>query len=691
MDQSEHYSPPVAAIAPVTPLAPLTPFEMHEQEPELTMSPITTRSGSIFASSLGPETLSLSSFPMSVTEIPPTPIEPSANLATFDSSHSTLLNSNTSNGSLSTSTAALGSPALSSKSASRRSSMQFNKPIEVKETLDASVTETADGLSKVKQYILQQVIGQGAYGIVNLGIDENTGTGYAIKEFSKSKLRKKDKANLFKLGPRGRGRGRRGPEAPSDPFSESSPLDLIRGEIAILKKLNHVNIVKLYEVLDVATDDSMYMVMELCKRGVLTEVSLAADKTGEIFADDECRDVFQQMVLGIEYLHEHDIIHRDIKPDNLLRSEDGTLKIVDFGVSEMFKKGNDRTKKSAGSPAFMAPELCRHDHGEVSGRATDVWSMGVTLFCIRYGRLPFVSNNILELNRVIREDDFEMSTEKDERFVALMRRLLEKDPAQRISIENLRNDPWLTNDGTEPLISKEENTQNAVTEVTEEDLRGAIQKINSLVTVFKAVSKFKKLIKFPGSRSSSFNDELDNQLADKMQDADEPVTSSPLALSGEVPAPIQNGSMAVVTVSNELLFKIEHLSTDEEIKANNHEEREKMESNETNQEITQPTHVRDQVGESQEPEEDEEEGYQMCSMETGMCYWVPAKKFKANPSPVSSSSTPPSPAKDLPQGAVDLGAQEANNSMTSGASAIDTSRKLVGKLSKDRLALFDSR
>lgn len=142
-------------------------------------------------------------------------------------------------------------------------------------------------------------------------------------------------------------------------------------------------------------------------------------------------------------VHEHDIIHRDIKPDNLLRSEDGTLKIVDFGVSEMFKKGNDRTKKSAGSPAFMAPELCRHDHGEVSGRATDVWSMGVTLFCIRYGRLPFVSNNILELNRVIREDHFDLSTEKDERFVTLMRRLLEKDPVQRISIEELRVSPIL--------------------------------------------------------------------------------------------------------------------------------------------------------------------------------------------------------------------------------------------------------
>lgn len=138
-------------------------------------------------------------------------------------------------------------------------------------------------------------------------------------------------------------------------------------------------------------------------------------------------------------VHEHDIIHRDIKPDNLLRSNDGTVKIVDFGVSEMFdKKGDDLTKKSAGSPAFMAPELCRHDHGEVSGRATDVWSMGVTLYCIRYGLLPYVSESILEMQRVIREEDLVLPEEKDERFASLIRQLLDKDPLKRITIDQLR-------------------------------------------------------------------------------------------------------------------------------------------------------------------------------------------------------------------------------------------------------------
>ncbi|KAF9402573.1 hypothetical protein BGZ94_004875, partial [Podila epigama] len=416
--------------------------------------------------------------------------------------------------------------------------------------------------------------------------------------------------------------------------------------------------------------------MELCKRGVLTEVSLAADKTGEIFSDDECRDVFQQMVLGIEYLHEHDIIHRDIKPDNLLRSEDGTLKIVDFGVSEMFKKGNDRTKKSAGSPAFMAPELARHDHGEVSGRATDIWSMGVTLFCIRYGRLPFVSTNILELNRVIREDDFDVSSEKDERFVHLIRRLLEKDPNKRITIEELRNDPWLTNDGKEPLISKDENIQNAVTEVTEEDLRGAIQRINSLVTVFKALSKFKKLIKNPNTSkatlaASDTPDSLD--IADRMEDADE--------------------------TQNALASKLNHLSTSSN-EDSVHEEATGTETNDASLSTLNPeeaTHNHKQQEDDSQKEDsqkedsqkEEPEGYQVCDMESGMCYWVPSKKSKT-PSKVPRSASHVQKNEEGGAGQKPDKDSLHNTVASSSLSSPDTpAQSLVGKISKDRLALFE--
>ncbi|KAF9973275.1 hypothetical protein BGZ73_003474 [Actinomortierella ambigua] len=606
-----------------------------------------------------------------------------------------------------------------SAATSRRSSMQFSKPIEVKETLDASVTENAEGGRQLNQYALKEIIGRGAYGIVNLGVDVETGTQYAIKEFSKSKLRKKDKANLFKLGPRGRGRGRRPADEPAVPGGSGSPLDLIRGEVAILKKLNHVNIVKLYEVLDDATDDSMYMVFEMCTKGILMNVSLSSDSQGA-FSDAECRDVFQQIFLGIEYLHEHDIVHRDIKPENLLRSEDGTVKIVDFGVSEMFDKGKDLIKKSAGSPAFMAPELCRHDHGEVSGKATDVWSMGVTLYCLRYGHLPFISGNILDLQQMIRENEADLSTEQDPRFAHFMKRLLAKDPADRITLEEMRDDPWLTNDGKEPLITKEENIQNAVMELTEEDLRGAIRTIANLATVMKAITKFKRPTKRPSTYSQ--------QGSERFEDADE---TSSKARKDSAPGTVLSGVSPVVVTTTPAASlpaddqNLEGISADHirivpptpvdpvsidmdrltsllkpattapsstpteaaavamaEVELNNKHDEEKAASPSSSPPAAGLAHLTMEAGgevdvkvaskEEVERQGDEKkqqngveenptvieteaspshgeegEGYMECNMETGMCYWVPAKKVTQDDSEDLASSSLPDEKKPV--------------------------------------------
>ncbi|KAG0005124.1 hypothetical protein BGZ80_010806 [Entomortierella chlamydospora] len=525
----------------------------------------------------------------------------------------------------------------SSTTASRRSSMQFTKHVPVRETLNASVVENADGALQLGQYILKGEIGKGAFGKVHLAEDANTYEKYAIKEFSKSKLRKKDKANLFKLGPRGRGRGRRDPEAKAASTSES-PLDLIRGEVAILKKLHHPNIVKLYEVLDVANDDSMYMVFEYCEKGVLMPVSLT-ESYANLFSDAECRDIFQQIVLGIEYLHEHDIIHRDIKPDNLLRSKDSIVKIVDFGVSEMFnKKGDDMTKKSAGSPAFMAPELCRPDHGEVSGRATDVWSMGVTLYCLRYGHLPYISDSIFEMQHIIRESEYKLPEDEDPRFVALIRSLLEKDPSKRATIDQLRDDPWLTNDGKDPLISKEENTTNVVTELTEADLAGAFKKINNLATVVKAIFKLKRGIKSHSPSPSTSSLEIpgaDVSEMEKVQDAEEgisnaahvPVSSENVKEADETQATSDNLEKSIDSVSLEARPEVKEPSDAKE---------------------TQGTGTSAPLSDSVESEavKEEPQGYQVCDMESGMCYWVPANSTK--PAPTSGETL----VADVPEATV---------------------------------------
>lgn len=111
------------------------------------------------------------------------------------------------------------------------------------------------------------------------------------------------------------------------------------------------------------------------------------------------------MTLTITTVHSQKIIHRDIKPDNLILTDDDCLKIVDFGVSELFKKGTQMyTAKSAGSPAFLPPELCRVGHGDISGQAADIWSMGITLYCLCFGSLPFNYTGVLQLYEAIRND-----------------------------------------------------------------------------------------------------------------------------------------------------------------------------------------------------------------------------------------------------------------------------------------------
>ena len=138
-------------------------------------------------------------------------------------------------------------------------------------------------------------------------------------------------------------------------------------------------------------------------------------------------------------MHAQGVVHRDIKPDNLLLTEDDVLKIVDFGVSEMFEKESEMlTAKSAGSPAFLPPELCVTKHGDISGKAADIWSMGVSLYCLRFGCIPFERSGVLELYEAIRNDQPAMDPDHEPEFADLMRRLLEKDPAKRIKMPELR-------------------------------------------------------------------------------------------------------------------------------------------------------------------------------------------------------------------------------------------------------------
>ncbi|KAK7949681.1 hypothetical protein PG988_016320 [Apiospora saccharicola] len=383
---------------------------------------------------------------------------------------------------------------------------------EVKETLNAQseyTSDDADGTKlRVNQYIIREEIGRGSYGAVHVATDQ-FGVEFAIKEFSKSRLRKRAQSNILRRPPAmGRpGRfppGARGGRAPwpahmkqlsqNDAAEAKDALFLIREEIAIMKKLNHLNLVQLIEVLDDPEEDSLWMVLEMCKKGVVMK--------------ERCRHWFRDLILGIEYLHAQGVIHRDIKPDNLLLTEDDVLKIVDFGVSEIFEKPDTMmTAKSAGSPAFLPPELCIAKHGDVSGKAADIWAMGVTLYCLKYGRLPYKRDNVLEMYDAIRNDQPEIPDDESPEFRDLITRLLDKDASSRIGMSEIRDHPWVTLNGSDPLLSEVENCSDMVDMPNELEVNHAFTpKMSNMLTVMMAINKFKGLLarsrpSTPGSRT----------------------------------------------------------------------------------------------------------------------------------------------------------------------------------------------
>ncbi|KAM0559609.1 hypothetical protein ACHAPJ_004133 [Fusarium lateritium] len=381
---------------------------------------------------------------------------------------------------------------------------------EVKETLDAQTqfgNEDIDGSShhRVNQYTILEEIGRGSYGAVHLAKDQ-FGHEYAVKEFSKARLRKRAQSNILRQGPRGprrMGPGFGGPFNAAPRVNETNDaLHLIREEIAIMKKLNHPNLVQLYEVLDDPEEDSIYMVLEMCRKGVVMKVGL--DEQAEPYSEENCRYWFRDLILAIEYLHAQGVIHRDIKPDNLLLSDDDVLKVVDFGVSEMFeKRDNMRTAKSAGSPAFLPPELCGK-HGVVSGTAADIWSMGVSLYCLKYGRIPFNRDGVLDMYDAIRSDEPQIPQDEIPDFVDLMQKVLNKDPEQRITMDKLREHPWVTKQGTDSLLSAEENCANMIEPPNELEVNRAFtRKMNHLLCVMKAIHRFKTILAKHRARSNS--------------------------------------------------------------------------------------------------------------------------------------------------------------------------------------------
>ncbi|KAJ7427793.1 Calcium/calmodulin-dependent protein kinase kinase 1 [Willisornis vidua] len=341
-----------------------------------------------------------------------------------------------------------------------------------------SISDSEDCV-QLNQYKLQSEIGKGSYGVVKLAYNENDDKYYAMKVLSKKKLLKQ---YGFPRRPPPRGSKASSGEQPKP----MAPLDRVYQEIAILKKLDHVNIVKLIEI---KADPSPVCttVFDLMRKGPVMEVP-----SDQPFSEEQARLYFRDIVLGIEYLHYQKIIHRDIKPSNLLLGDDGHVKIADFGVSNQFEGNDAQLSSTAGTPAFMAPEAISQTGKSFSGKALDVWAMGITLYCFVYGKCPFIDEYILGLHNRIKTKPVEFPEEAQitDELKELMLRMLDKNPETRITVPEIKEHPWLTRGGEEPLPLEEEHC--SVVEVTEEEVKNSVKTIPSLPAVILVKAMLRK-------------------------------------------------------------------------------------------------------------------------------------------------------------------------------------------------------
>ncbi|XP_035743462.1 probable serine/threonine-protein kinase mkcC isoform X3 [Vespa mandarinia] len=377
-----------------------------------------------------------------------------------------------------------------------------NRRRPLRESRRVSIDNTQGGL-QLNQYRLLDNIGQGSYGIVKLAYNEEDDTHYAMKILSKRKLMKK--AGIFgRMAP-----GRKG---------TADPLAKVYREIALLKKLDHPNVVKLVEVLDDPDEDNLYLVFELVQKGEVLQIP-----TDKPLDEDTARKNFRDVVMGVEYLHYQRIVHRDIKPSNLLVDSDGRIKIADLGVSAELRTSGELLSGPAGTPAFAAPETTTPD-AHYSGTPCDVWSMGVTLYSLVTGRVPWDgAGSIIGVHAAIRSEPLKFPENpilsKD--LKDLIVRMLTKEPTERISLQRLKEHDWLTDTGKDPLPSEADNCRLPVT-VTDEEVERVVTKVPKLDTLIL----IKKMLK----QHSFQNPFLPKKISKTLGNDGDPVTEPSLPL-----------------------------------------------------------------------------------------------------------------------------------------------------------------
>jgi serine/threonine protein kinase len=299
------------------------------------------------------------------------------------------------------------------------------QPVSKTDRLNLSIEQDE---TMINQYLVLSQIGKGCQGKVYLAMDTESGDTRAIKEIVKAA----------------------GGTSSRQRAENAKTLQQLKREIAIMKRCRHRNVVALYEVIDDPEAQSMYLVMQYVEHGAVAVQ--AADGTVTPVAPRRLANFARQLCAGLHYLHSHGVIHRDIKPENILLGGNDQVYLADFGISSIAddravsprEQGAHTAAKARGTPVYLAPELLRTDRERsalASDEPLDVWALGLSLYVLLFGRLPWAFESGPAFMRAVVEQDIQYPPRSaadpaDEicgEWVALLRGMLSKDENTRFS------------------------------------------------------------------------------------------------------------------------------------------------------------------------------------------------------------------------------------------------------------------
>ncbi|XP_049584179.1 serine/threonine-protein kinase SIK1 [Syngnathus scovelli] len=257
-------------------------------------------------------------------------------------------------------------------------------------------------------YEIIRTLGKGNFAVVKLARHKVTKTQVAIKIIDKTRL-------------------------------NPSNLEKIYREVQIMKLLNHPHIIKLYQVME--TKDMLYIVTEYAKNGEMFDHLTTNGRMNET----EARKKFWQILTAVDYCHRHHIVHRDLKTENLLLDANMNIKLADFGFGNFYNAG-EPLSTWCGSPPYAAPEV--FEGKEYEGPQLDIWSLGVVLYVLVCGSLPFDGPSLPALRQRVTEGRFRIPFFMSQDCENLIRKMLVVDPAKRISVAQIKQHRWMLADPT---------------------------------------------------------------------------------------------------------------------------------------------------------------------------------------------------------------------------------------------------